>query len=137
VDAKLNELNVDLTAPIFKTADDTVTICGENLTINEVVRVARYNAKAKLIDAPDIIKRLEASHDYIVEAAKMGKSMPSSLTRTSTARVSVRPTSRVNPSTPFTNTWRLPLCSAHKPWICVPIRQRVIMMPAPLYPKPH
>ncbi len=75
VDAILNELNVALAAPIFKTANDTVTIRGENLTINEVVRVARYDAKVKLTDAPDIIKRLEASHDYIVEAAKMGKSI--------------------------------------------------------------
>jgi len=75
VDAKLNELNVDLTDPIYKTPDDVITIRGENLTINEVVRIARYNAKAKLTDAPDIIKRLEASHDYIVAAAKMGKSI--------------------------------------------------------------
>jgi hypothetical protein len=63
VDAKLNALNVDLTAPIFKIADDAVTIRGENLTINEVVRVARYGAKVKLTDAQDIIKR-KASRSF-------------------------------------------------------------------------
>jgi phenylalanine ammonia-lyase len=45
---------------------------GENLTINEVVRVARYGAGVQLTDAPEVIKRLEASHDYVLAAAKLG-----------------------------------------------------------------
>ena len=75
MDARINELSVDLTEPIFKATDDLVTIRGKNLTINEVVRVARYGATVKLTNAPEIRKRLEDSHDYIVEAARRGKSI--------------------------------------------------------------
>ena len=75
MDAHINELNGGLTEPIFKADGDRVTIKGKNLTINEVVRVGRYGARVKLTDAKDITRRLKASHDYIIKAAKEGKSI--------------------------------------------------------------
>jgi phenylalanine ammonia-lyase len=75
MDAILNELSGDVSTPLSKIPDETVTVDGKSLTINEVVRVARYGAKVKLTDAPGILQRLEASHDYIIKAAKAGKSI--------------------------------------------------------------
>jgi phenylalanine ammonia-lyase len=46
---------------------------------------------------------------------------PSSLTRTSTARGSARPTSRARRSTPFSSTWPSRSCSAYRPWTCGPL----------------
>ena len=50
--------------------DDVVIIRGSNLSINDVVRVARYNIKVKLTNEEDILMRIKASHDYIVNATK-------------------------------------------------------------------
>ncbi|AKH37637.1 MULTISPECIES: HAL/PAL/TAL family ammonia-lyase [Nitrosomonas] len=48
--------------------DDTVTIRGNALNINDVVRVARCNTKVQLTDDEEVLRRINASHDYIVNA---------------------------------------------------------------------
>ncbi len=53
--------------------DDPVTIGGKTLTIDEVIRVARYGAKVRLTDDEDALGRVEASCDYIVKAVQAGK----------------------------------------------------------------
>ena len=45
-----------------------IIIHGDTLTINEIVRVARLNAKVELTDDKAVLDRVEASHDYIVNA---------------------------------------------------------------------
>jgi phenylalanine ammonia-lyase len=75
MDVKLFKLDTRAPAPLFRTADDTVILRGENLTIIEVVRVARYHAKVLLTDDENVRRRAEASHDYIVGAAKAGKAI--------------------------------------------------------------
>jgi phenylalanine ammonia-lyase len=54
-------------------AVEPVVISGKNLTIDQVVRVARYGAEVRLTDDEAVLRRVEASHRYIVEAARTGK----------------------------------------------------------------
>jgi phenylalanine ammonia-lyase len=75
MDVKLYKLGTQAPAPLFITRDDTVIVRGENLTISEVVRVARYNAKVLLTDDANVRRRAEASHDYILDSAKAGKAI--------------------------------------------------------------
>ena len=53
-----------------KYEENEVVVKGDNLTINDVVRVARCNAKVRLSDDEDILRRINASHDYIVRATE-------------------------------------------------------------------
>jgi phenylalanine ammonia-lyase len=64
------EHSLDSPLPQSTEAGDVVIIQGNNLTINDVVRVARYNVKAKLTNDEDILRRVKASHDYIINATK-------------------------------------------------------------------
>ena len=50
-----------------------IILRGHDLTIDAVVRVARYGAHVKLTDDPAILKRVKAAHDYIVKAAGADK----------------------------------------------------------------
>ena len=52
---------------------EPVVISGKDLTIDEIVRVARYGVKVRLTDDEAVLRRVEASHRYIVEAARTGK----------------------------------------------------------------
>jgi phenylalanine ammonia-lyase len=52
-----------------------ITISGRDLTINSVVKVARFGAKVKLLDDPAVRQRVEASRNYIVGAVKAGKTI--------------------------------------------------------------
>lgn len=52
---------------------EPVVISGKNLTVDEIVRVARYGAKVRLTDDEVVLRRVEASHRYIVKAARTGK----------------------------------------------------------------
>ena len=49
-----------------------VVLNGRNLTIDEVVRVARNGAEVKLTTDPQVLRGVEASHAYIVAAARKG-----------------------------------------------------------------
>ena len=55
--------------------DTAVTLRGGNLTIEEVVRVARYGAPVKLTDDQAILQRVKAAHEYILEAVEDGKTI--------------------------------------------------------------
>lgn len=56
-----------------KTKNAPVVLKGKDLTINEVVRVARYSSKVQLTANEDIVQRVHLAHDYIVNAAQAGK----------------------------------------------------------------
>jgi phenylalanine ammonia-lyase len=65
-------------SPIFSPpqdgeADDIITIRGRDLTIQEVVRVARDGARVCLTDDERVLQQVEASCDYIAEAVKANK----------------------------------------------------------------
>ncbi len=48
---------------------------GHDLTIEDVVRVARFGAPVKLTDDQAVLQRVEAAHDYIVKVARSGKAV--------------------------------------------------------------
>lgn len=50
-----------------------VTLSGDHLTINDLVRVARANTPVRLTDDPAIIQRVHASCDYVSAAIESGK----------------------------------------------------------------
>jgi phenylalanine ammonia-lyase len=56
-----------------ETLDEPIVIRGKELTINDVVRVARYGAKVRLTDERKVLQKVEASWNYITEAVKAGK----------------------------------------------------------------
>jgi phenylalanine ammonia-lyase len=49
---------------------DPVVIRGDNLAINDVVRVARYKARVQLTDEQEVLGRVEASNAYIIGATQ-------------------------------------------------------------------
>ena len=51
-------------------AGHPVVIRGDSLTIDDVVRAARYRAKIKLTDDGEVLGRVEASHAYIINATE-------------------------------------------------------------------
>ena len=77
-----------VSSPHSTTQDDTVIVGGKTLTIDEVVRVARYGAKVCLTSDEEIRRRVAASHDYIVRAAEAGKPIYGVTMRVSAASVS-------------------------------------------------
>ncbi len=50
--------------------DDPVIIRGDRLTIEDVVRVARRNARVELTSEEDVLRRVEASSAYIISATE-------------------------------------------------------------------
>jgi phenylalanine ammonia-lyase len=61
------------TLPHFEETPDPVIIDGNNLTIEEVERVARYGASVRLTEDESILGRVGAAHDYIRDAVAAGK----------------------------------------------------------------
>lgn len=57
----------------FINGGDAVVIRGHDLTIDEIVRVARYGAKVRLTDDEKILQRVEAARQYIAEAVENSK----------------------------------------------------------------
>ena len=51
----------------------TVILRGQDLTIDEVIQVARFGAPVELTADKKILQRVEAAHSYIVNAAQSGK----------------------------------------------------------------
>ena len=51
-------------------ARDPVVIRGDSLTINDVVRVARYKASVRLTDEEEVLRRVNASNTYIINATE-------------------------------------------------------------------
>jgi phenylalanine ammonia-lyase len=56
-----------------KSADGKIVLGGRDLTIEDVVRVARFGTRVKLSADKDILERIEASHTYILESVGAGK----------------------------------------------------------------
>jgi phenylalanine ammonia-lyase len=54
----------------FENGDDVVVLCGENLTIDKVVRVARRGAGVRITDEAEVLRRIKASCDYIAHAVE-------------------------------------------------------------------
>ena len=53
----------------------SVVLNGKDLTIAQVINVARFGAKVELATEDRILMKIEAAHRYIVEAAKLGKTI--------------------------------------------------------------
>lgn len=58
-----------------KRENGRVILNGRDLTIGQVVQVARFGAKVELSAEESILRRIEAAHDYIVEAVRAGKAI--------------------------------------------------------------
>ena len=52
-----------------------VLLNGKDLTIDQVINVARFGAKVELTAEDRILMKIEATHRYITEAAKLGKTI--------------------------------------------------------------
>jgi phenylalanine ammonia-lyase len=59
-----------------------VVIRGDNLTINDVVRVARYKATVQLTEEEEVLKRVEASNAYIINATQACQSVAGTIPST-------------------------------------------------------
>ncbi len=64
--------NISL-SPYMKNNNGPVIVRGQGLTIDEVVRVARYGAKVRLTEEEDVNQRVRASRDYIRRAVEAGE----------------------------------------------------------------
>lgn len=53
--------------------DHPVTVCGQGLTIADVVRVARHGTQVRLTNSAEILSRVSASYDYIADAVDHGE----------------------------------------------------------------
>lgn len=61
------------TLPHPENTNDIVIINGKELTINDIVRVAKHGVKVELTDNTEILGRAKASCDYIINAVAEGK----------------------------------------------------------------
>ena len=57
---------------LFGNSDKTVVVGNHNLTIDEVVSVARYGTQVRLTDNHDVLRGVQASSDYINNAVESG-----------------------------------------------------------------
>ncbi|UCF92585.1 MAG: aromatic amino acid lyase [Desulfobacterales bacterium] len=62
-------------SPLRAGSAETVVLRGTDLTINDVVQVARHGARVRLTDDQDILRRMDASHEYIVKVAQAGRAI--------------------------------------------------------------
>lgn len=62
-----------VSSSLVRKANANVVVGNRNLTIDEVVSVARYGAKVRLTDKEDVLKRVQASCDYIADAVASGQ----------------------------------------------------------------
>ncbi|MBW4635313.1 MAG: aromatic amino acid ammonia-lyase [Iphinoe sp. HA4291-MV1] len=59
-------------SPFFGNSDKTVVVGNHNLTIDEVINVARYEAQVRITDSDHVLQGIQASCDYIQNAVEMG-----------------------------------------------------------------
>ncbi|MDJ0687214.1 MAG: aromatic amino acid ammonia-lyase [Xenococcaceae cyanobacterium MO_188.B32] len=57
----------------IKPSNQTVIVGRENLTVEQVVRVARYGTQACISDEQQVLQRVESSSNYIAEAVANGQ----------------------------------------------------------------
>ena len=67
------DIKEDTALSAARSPDAEVILQGHDLTIADVVRVARFGAQVKLTDDETILQRVEAAHEYIIKAVKEGK----------------------------------------------------------------
>lgn len=60
-------------SPCFTNSDATVVMGDRNLTIDEVVSVARHGIQVRLDNRDEILERVQASCDYITNAVESGE----------------------------------------------------------------
>ncbi len=73
--SKLFDFNILPARWLTPKTDTPIVIRGGNLSINDVVEVARFGAKVQLAEDDEILKRVEASHRYIIRAAEDGRTI--------------------------------------------------------------
>ncbi len=56
-------------------ADEPVVVCGEGLTIDEIVRVARHRAPVRLAEDQQTLQRIEDSRNYVAAAVEAGQAI--------------------------------------------------------------
>lgn len=71
----LPESNKNRSASTTRLPNEPLVLRGSDLTIEDVVRVARFGAPVKLTDDQKVLQRVEAAHDYIVMAVRRGKAI--------------------------------------------------------------
>lgn len=59
-------------SPLLGNSDKTLVVDKQNLTIDEVVNVARYGVRVTLTDNPEVLEGVKASCDYIQNAVESG-----------------------------------------------------------------
>ncbi|MFQ5855552.1 MAG: histidine ammonia-lyase [Anaerolineae bacterium] len=55
--------------------DGALVVRGEDLTIDDIVRVARYHAPVRIADDDAILQRIQASCDYVAHAVEAGQAI--------------------------------------------------------------
>lgn len=69
----MNEIKEYQTTNGGKNIRTPVVLRGAGLSIDEVVQVARFGTAVRLTDDPNVLQRLAASHDYILNAVQSGR----------------------------------------------------------------
>ncbi|MEH2195234.1 MAG: aromatic amino acid ammonia-lyase [Nostoc sp.] len=59
--------------PFVSSSDDAVVVGDRNLTVEEVISVARYGKQVRLTDNPEKLANIQASCDYIRNAVESGE----------------------------------------------------------------
>jgi phenylalanine ammonia-lyase len=72
---KLPDIQKDTTPSATPPPDAAVLLRGQGLTIPDVVRVARFGAKVKLTDDEAILRRVQAAHEYIIQAVNKSEAI--------------------------------------------------------------
>lgn len=68
-----NHKTSPFSSPCFSNSDATVVVGDRNLTIDEVVNVARHGTQVCLDNRDEILERVQASCDYITNAVESGE----------------------------------------------------------------
>ena len=71
--ASLHQNATRSSSPLFSSSNETVVVGNRNLTIDEVVSVARYGTQVRLTDNHDVLRGIQASCDYINNAIETGQ----------------------------------------------------------------
>ena len=56
-----------------QTTRDTLTLGNKQLSLDEIVAVARYNTPVEITSDPGVLSRIEAAHDWITQSVKAHK----------------------------------------------------------------
>jgi phenylalanine ammonia-lyase len=71
----LPDIKKDTAPSATRLPDAALILRGHDLTIEDVVRVARFDAKVKLTDDEAVLQRVKAAHEYIIKAVQDGQAI--------------------------------------------------------------